>query len=88
MTPQEALEAGRFTKATFDGCDVQIEALVPEATRTALTALGHQLKVEPPRSSSFGFGQAILARPDGVHLGASEPRHDGVAIPEAPEVFR
>ena len=26
FTPQEALEAGRFTKATFDGCDVQIEA--------------------------------------------------------------
>jgi hypothetical protein len=23
----------------------------------------------------------------GVHLGASEPRHDGAAIPEAPAVF-
>ena len=88
LTPQEALEAGRFTKTTFTGCDVQIETLVPEATRTALTALGHQLKVEPPRGSQFGFGQAILARPDGLHLGASEPRHDGMAIPEAPEVFK
>jgi hypothetical protein len=23
----------------------------------------------------------------GVHFGASEPRHDGAAIPEAPAVF-
>jgi hypothetical protein len=23
----------------------------------------------------------------GVHFGASEPRHDGAAIPEAPPVF-
>lgn len=88
LTPQEALEAGRFTKGTFDGCDVQIEVLVPEATRAALTALGHELKVEPGRTSIFGFGQAILATPDGVHFGASEPRHDGAAIPEAPDVFR
>ncbi len=88
LTPQEALEAGRFTKGTFTGCDVQIESLVPEAARAALTALGHQLKVEGPRSNQFGWGQAILSRPDGVHLGASEPRHDGMAIPEMPEVFR
>jgi gamma-glutamyltranspeptidase/glutathione hydrolase len=88
LTPQEALEAGRFTKTTFPGCDVQIESLVPEATRTALAALGHSLKVEPPRTVQFGLGQAILARPDGVHFGASEPRHDGMAIPEAPAVFK
>jgi len=87
FTPQEALEAGRFTKATFDGCDVQIEALVSEAARGALTALGHQLAVVPPRSSEFGYGQATVSRPDGVHLGASDPRHDGAAIPEAPAVF-
>lgn len=31
MDIQEALEAGRFTKGSFQGCDVSIEALVPEA---------------------------------------------------------
>ena len=61
---------------------------MPEATRAALTALGHQLKVEPPRTSQFGWCQAILARPDGVHLGASEPRHDGMAVPEGAPVFK
>jgi hypothetical protein len=28
-----------------------------------------------------------MSTPDGVHFGASEPRHDGAAIPEAPPVF-
>ena len=43
FTAQQALEAGRFTKATFEGCDVQVEALVPETVRTALGALGHEI---------------------------------------------
>ena len=38
---QQALEVGRFTKLTFQGCDVDVEALVPEATRSELAAIGH-----------------------------------------------
>ena len=87
FTIQQALEAGRFTKGTFEGCDVDIEALVPEATRAALTARGHVLEVAPPRSGTFGYGQAVMNGPGGVHFGASEPRHDGAAIPQAPAVF-
>jgi gamma-glutamyltranspeptidase/glutathione hydrolase len=82
MTIQQALEAGRFTKSTFDGCDVQIEQLVPETTRAALMKLGHDVQVVPPRRNAFGFGQAVMTTPSGVHFGASEPRHDGAAIPE------
>jgi len=87
FTIQQALEAGRFTKGTFEGCDVEIEALVPEPARAALTARGHALKVAEPRSGTFGFGQAVMNGPGGVHFGASEPRHDGAAIPQAPDVF-
>ena len=87
FTLQEALEAGRFTKLTFEGCDVQVEALVPEKTRMELEKLGHKLLAVPPRHGNFGWGQAVMARPDGVHFGASEPRHDGAAIPESPPVF-
>ncbi len=87
LTIQQALEAGRFTKGTFEGCDVDIEALVPEATRAALTERGHVLKVADPRSGTFGFGQAVMNGAGGVHFGASEPRHDGAAIPQAPAVF-
>ena len=84
---QQALEAGRFTKATFDGADVNIESLVPESTRQALIARGHEVTTVPPRSYTFGYGQAVMCNGTGVHFGASEPRHDGAAIPEAPAVF-
>ena len=88
MTLQEALEAGRFTKGSFDGCDLNMEALVPESVRAELAKRGHEIEVAPPRSGGFGFGQAVMSNPEGVHFGASEPRHDGAAIPEAPPVFR
>jgi len=83
MDIQLALEAGRFTKATFDGSDVSVEALVPESVRRELVALGHDVTVVPPRSGTFGSGQAVMSNGAGVHFGASEPRHDGAAIPEA-----
>jgi gamma-glutamyltranspeptidase/glutathione hydrolase len=87
MDIQEALEAGRFTKGSFQGCDVNVEALVPEPVRTALARLGHDVRTIPPRSGTFGWGQAVMSDGTGVHYGASEPRHDGAAIPEAPPVF-
>jgi gamma-glutamyltranspeptidase/glutathione hydrolase len=88
MTIQQALEAGRFTKATFEGLDVEIESSVPASVRDELAALGHQLEVRPPRTSSFGYGQAVLVDVGtGVQLGASDPRHDGAAIPAGAPCF-
>jgi gamma-glutamyltranspeptidase/glutathione hydrolase len=84
MDIQQALEAGRFTKSTFTGTDVCIEALVPEPERLALGALGHDVVTIPPRTGTFGHGQAVMSDGAGVHFGASEPRHDGAAIPEGP----
>ena len=84
LTIQQALEAGRFTKTTFDGCDVQIESRVPQATIAALRALGHEVQLQGPRTSNFGFGQAVMSDGAGVHFGASDPRHDGEAIPQPP----
>ena len=88
FTIQEALEAGRFTKTNFQGCDVSVEHLIPESVRTELTALGHQIRVPRPRSGTFGWGQAVMRDTSGVNFGASEPRHDGMAIPEAPPLPR
>jgi gamma-glutamyltranspeptidase/glutathione hydrolase len=87
MNIQQALEAGRFTKPDFSGCDVEVEDAVPKATRDQLTAMGHALQVEPRRTASFGFGQAVLENETGVHFGASDPRHDGEAIPQPGPVF-
>ena len=82
MTIQQALEAGRFVKNSFRGCDVNLEVLVPESAREALKALGHEVRVVPARTDTFGRGQVVMSTPNGVHFGASEPRHDGAAIPQ------
>jgi gamma-glutamyltranspeptidase/glutathione hydrolase len=87
MDIQEALEAGRFTKRDFEGCDVHVETLVPETVIKELRTIGHDVVLVPPRSGIFGWGQAVMSNGTGVHFGASEPRHDGAAIPEAPPVF-
>ena len=83
MNIQAALEAPRFTKLTFEGCDVQLESRIPAAVRAELTALGHRIEVRGAFASSVGGGQAILrdfaAR---VNYGASDPRKDGAAMPE------
>jgi gamma-glutamyltranspeptidase/glutathione hydrolase len=83
---QQALEAGRFSKLSFEGCDVDIESLVPERTREQLLSLGHELRVQPPRTEVFGYGQAVMDSGTGAHFGASEPRWDGAAVPEAPSL--
>jgi gamma-glutamyltranspeptidase/glutathione hydrolase len=87
MNIQEALEAGRFTKRSFQGCDVNVEGLVPQPVIDELDALGHRVNVVPLRTGAFGWGQAVMSNGTGVHFGASEPRHDGAAIPEASPVF-
>ena len=70
------------TKDTFTGSDVQMESSVPEATRLALTGRGHEITIVGPRSSTFGYGQAVMTTPQRVQSGASDPRHDGTAIPQ------
>jgi gamma-glutamyltranspeptidase/glutathione hydrolase len=83
MNLQAALEAPRFTKLTFDGCDVQMEARIPAAVRAELAAKGHQIQVKGDFTQSVGGGQAVLRDfSTGVNFGASDPRKDGAAIPE------
>ena len=83
MNIQLALEAPRFTKKTFGGCDVLVENRIVPAVRDALTAKGHELKVQGDFSNEMGGGQAVIhdAR-SGVNYGASDPRKDGAAVPE------
>jgi len=88
MNIQAALEAPRFTKGTFEGLDVEIEPRIPESTRAELTRLGHELKVlDSPFSPQVGGGQAVMRNGQGVNFGASDPRKDGSAEPQAPPVF-
>ena len=88
MNIQAALEAPRFTKLTFGGCDVMIENRIPAAVRDALSERGHNLDVQGAFSGWMGGGQVVLRDSDSqVNYGASSPRKDGAAIPEAPPYF-
>jgi gamma-glutamyltranspeptidase/glutathione hydrolase len=85
MNIQAALEAPRFTKYTFSGCDVDMEHRVPQAVRDDLTSRGHMITAWLGFSSRFGGGQAVLRDfKNKINFGASDPRKDGEAIPEPP----
>jgi gamma-glutamyltranspeptidase/glutathione hydrolase len=89
MNIQMAIEAPRFTKQTFGGCDVQIENRIPPEVRQTLTAKGHELKVLGDFSSTMGGGQAVIHDSStGVNYGASDPRKDGAAVPEPHPYFK
>jgi gamma-glutamyltranspeptidase/glutathione hydrolase len=88
MNVQSALEAARFTKATFDGCDVTLESRVPEDVQKELARRGHVVSLLPPFASLVGQGEAVMR--DGkrqVNFAGSDPRCDGAAIPQSPPVF-
>jgi gamma-glutamyltranspeptidase/glutathione hydrolase len=84
MNIQRALEAARFTKLTFSGCDVQMESRIAPEIRNELAARGHQVETLGTYSDTVGGGQAVMRDfSTGVNYGASDPRKDGAAIPEA-----
>ncbi len=87
MNIQAALEAPRFTKLTFSGCDVNMEDRFSADIRAALMRRGHQIELLGSFAQPVGGGQAV--RRDfatGVNFGASDPRKDGEAIPEPPKI--
>jgi gamma-glutamyltranspeptidase / glutathione hydrolase len=89
MNIQAALEAPRFTKLTFGGCDVMIENRVSLEVREKLAEMGHRLDVLADFSGRVGGGQAVIHDTrTGVNYGASSPRKDGAAIPEPPPYYR
>ena len=83
MNIQAALEAPRFTKLEFGGCEFMIEGRVPAVVREELIKRGHSLDVRGDYSSWFGGGQVVMHDSStGVNYGASSPRKDGAATPE------
>ncbi len=84
MNIQMALEAARFTKGSFGGCDVQMESRITPDVRDALTAMGHKIRVQGSFAEPMGRGQAVERDASGVNYGASDPRDDGEAVPQGP----
>jgi len=85
MNIQAALEAPRFSKHSFGGCDVMMENRIPQKVRDELAAKGHQIALKGTFSSVVGGGQAVMRDfSTGVNYGASDPRKDGQAVAEIP----
>src|SRR5215510_10012484 len=85
MNIQAALEAARFTKHTFGGCDVMMESRIPKKVRDELEAKGHKIEVMGTFTGAVGGGQAVMRDfAAGVNYGASDPRKDGQAVAELP----
>lgn len=83
MNIQAALEAPRFTKLTFEGCDVQMESRINPEVRAELERRGHKIQVRGAFAAAVGGGQAVMRNAaTGVNYGASDPRKDGAAIPQ------
>src|SRR5439155_1693992 len=89
MNIQAALEAPRFSKHSFGGCDVGMENRFPQKVRDELAAKGHKIELKGMFTSYVGGGQAVMRDfAAGVNYGASDPkRRSGrgqIAIKVAP----
>ncbi len=82
---QAALEGARFTKQTFEGCDVEMEPRVSPAVREELTRRGHVITLLEPFSYTVGQGEAVERDSKrNVNFAGSDPRCDGAAMPQNP----
>lgn len=74
MNPQAALDAPRWRWT--EGRTVELEHAVPAHIADALARRGHDVRWALD-AGGFGRGQIIWRMPDGVLVGATEPRTDG-----------
>jgi gamma-glutamyltranspeptidase / glutathione hydrolase len=87
MNVQAALEQPRFTKGTFEGCDVEMEETIPAGVRAGLAQRGHQIQLLEPFDFSVGQGAAVARDSSrAVNFAAGDPRSDGAAIPQEPSL--
>ena len=87
MNIQQAIEAPRWSSRSFPASpfphtmypgDMSVEARIPEATREALIAKGHKLRVTPPWSLGSNGG-IVIDTNTGVLSAGADPRVDAYA---------
>jgi gamma-glutamyltranspeptidase/glutathione hydrolase len=87
MTLQRALEVPRFTKTTFEGCDVQMEDGIADAVRLELQKRGHVITPLHGYSSAMGNGEAVMHDAKRkVNFAGADPRTDSGAMPQNPPI--
>ncbi|AJE48755.1 gamma-glutamyltransferase family protein [Celeribacter indicus] len=80
LPPQKAVSAPRWLLGKTWGqgtMTLKVEDRVDAATIQALRAAGHDLEVTGPYEDFMGHAGAILRHPDGLLMGATDPRSDG-----------
>ncbi len=77
LNPQAVLDAPRWRIG--EGLQVNVEPGTSPGLIADLEARGHRV-VTAPNSYTFGRGQIIERRENGVYVAASEPRADGAAV--------
>jgi len=79
MTPQQAIEAPRFRSSS--GLSVAIEDRIRPGVMAELDALGHDLRVIPGWTATFGGAQMIFYDPlTGVLTAAADPRREAYSL--------
>lgn len=82
LDPQAALDRPRFCLSEAKPASaVQLEEGIPQETMNELAQMGHTIvPVAGDARATFGRGQIIVRRDDGVLCGGSDPRADGCAM--------
>lgn len=82
LDPQAALDRPRFCLSDANPASaVQLEEGIPQETMDELAQMGHTIvPVSGYARATFGRGQIIVRREDGVLCGGSDPRADGCAV--------
>ena len=80
MSPQEALDAPRFSYRPLEG-EIGLEPRITTAIADDLRGRGHKIVITESHPLYFGGGQMIARDAEsGALTGGSEPRNDGCAV--------
>ncbi len=78
QNPQAASDAPRWRFVSKRA--IAVEAAMDSAVVAQLSAMGHEISVEPP-DNAFGFGGAqLIQRIEGGYVAGSDHRKDGMAV--------
>jgi gamma-glutamyltranspeptidase/glutathione hydrolase len=81
QTLQAAVSAPRWLLGKTWGQEsttLKFESRFDPAVMQELKAAGHDVEILPDYSDTMGHAGAIVRQPDGLYLGAADPRSDGV----------
>jgi gamma-glutamyltranspeptidase/glutathione hydrolase len=80
----DAIAAPRFDAVpgpdVDGGADLILEGRFPQDVVSGLRSRGHGVQVIEPFTSQMGHSHAIEILPDGVYMGAADPRADSLAL--------